>query len=117
MVEQWNFRQGDEVYGGDGGKVGKIVSVRPNFLVVEKGFFFSTDYYIPVSAVSTYESNKIYLTVSKDEALNQGWDKEPVDESMVDPATMGAAPTNMQEPMGTMPPPDDQRPMDRTSQL
>ncbi len=114
-VEQWNFRQGDEVFGGDGGKVGKIVAVRPNFLVVEKGFFFPTDYYVPTSAVSTYESNKIYLTVTKDEALNQGWDKEPVDDSLLNPATMGAATPTMQEPMGTMPPPDEQQRMSETN--
>jgi hypothetical protein len=97
-VEQWNFREGDEVFGGDGGKVGKVVAVRPRYIVVEKGFFFPTDYYIPTSAIGTYDGNKVYLTVSKDEALNQGWDQEPVEDTVMDAATMGATGTSTREP-------------------
>jgi hypothetical protein len=97
-VEQWNFREGDEVFGGDGNKVGKIVAVRQRYIVVEKGFFFPTDYYVPTSAISTYDGNRVYLTVSKDEALNQGWDQEPVEDTVLDPATMGATGTTTREP-------------------
>jgi hypothetical protein len=38
---------GDEVYGSDGDKVGTVAEVQSGYLVVEKGFFFPTDYYIP----------------------------------------------------------------------
>ena len=108
-------REGMEVYDSDGDKVGKVFSIYPNYIVIEKGFFFPTDYYIPTSAVSTYAENKIYLTVSKDEALNQGWDNEPVDDSLIDPATMGAATPIMREPMGNMRPPDEQQTMSETN--
>jgi uncharacterized protein (TIGR02271 family) len=74
---QGNFREGDEVYGADDQKVGKIMAVQPNYIVVEKGFFFPTDYYIPTTAVASYDKGKIYLNVTKDAALNQGWDTEP----------------------------------------
>jgi hypothetical protein len=123
-VEQWNFREGDEVYGGDGGKVGKVVAVRPRYVVVEKGFFFPTDYYVPTSAISTYDGNRIYLTVTKDEALNQGWDQEPVEDTVMDAATMGATGTATQEKKESkwvpgsdpnMPP--EQRTMDDTNPL
>jgi hypothetical protein len=123
MVEQWNFREGDEVFGGDGAKVGKIVAVRPRYIVVEKGFFFPTDYYVPTSAISTYDENRIYLTVTKDEALNQGWEQEPVEEPAfdreVDPATMGAAVTGTRESMSQtqMPPPEQQSTMNDTNPL
>jgi hypothetical protein len=126
-VEQWNFREGDEVYGGDGGKVGKVVAVRPRYIVVEKGFFFPTDYYVPTSAIATYDGNKVYLTVTKDEALNQGWDQEPVEDVVLsDPATMGATGTATREPEmnnpGAMPGrspnmPSEQRTMDDTNPL
>lgn len=92
MAESWTWgdiREGADVYGSDGEKVGSIVSVRSNYIVVEKGFFFPTDYYIPVSAVSTIEDGRVYLNVSKDAALNQGWDAMPADLD-ADVATTGA---------------------------
>jgi uncharacterized protein (TIGR02271 family) len=75
--EQVAIREGTEVYGADGEKLGKVHSLGQGYLVVEKGFFFPTDYYIPMSAVATYEGDAIYLSVTKDEALTSGWDVAP----------------------------------------
>ena len=75
MDQQQALREGMTVYGADGEKVGKIVAVDPGFVVVEKGFFFPTDYYIPTSAIANATEDEVYLTVAKDEALNQGWDQ------------------------------------------
>ena len=74
-----SISEGTDVYGSDGEKVGSIVAVRPNYLVVEKGFFFPTDYYIPVSSVASVEEGRVHLAVTKDAALNQGWDAVPAD--------------------------------------
>ena len=68
---------GDDVYGSDGDKVGTVAEVQASYLVVEKGFFFPTDYYIPMSAVSSASDGQIYLNVAKDAALNSGWDTVP----------------------------------------
>ena len=68
---------GDDVYGSDGDKVGTVAEIQPSYLVVEKGFFFPTDYYIPMSAVASASSGQIYLNVAKDAALNSGWDTVP----------------------------------------
>ena len=76
--QQWHFQEGSDVYGSDGEKLGKVIAVHPGYLVVEKGFFFPTDYYIPTSAVANAEDDKIYLTSTKDAALNQGWEVEPM---------------------------------------
>ena len=78
-TSQYQFREGDDVLGSDGEKVGSVHSIGSNYLVVEKGFFFPTDYYVPFSAVSTYDEadGKVFLNVSKDDALNSGWDAEP----------------------------------------
>jgi len=75
--QQWNFSEGTDVVGSDGNKVGEVVAVHQNYVVVEKGFFFPTDYYIPTSAVASYDDGRVYLSVTKDAALNQGWDAEP----------------------------------------
>ena len=72
------IQQGAEVYGADGDKVGTVAAVTDDFIVVEQGWFFPTDYYIPISAIASADDAKVYLTVEKDVALDQGWDKAPV---------------------------------------
>ncbi len=79
--QQWNFSEGTDVVGSDGNKVGEVVAVHQNYVVVEKGFFFPTDYYIPTSAIANYDGDKIYLNVTKDAALDQGWDTAPTDDA------------------------------------
>ncbi len=78
--EQWSFAEGNDVVGSDGGKVGKVVAVHQNYVVVEKGFFFPTDYYIPTNAIADYDGDTIHLNVTKDAALDQGWDTAPTDD-------------------------------------
>ncbi|MFN8665103.1 MAG: PRC and DUF2382 domain-containing protein [Thermomicrobiales bacterium] len=68
---------GDDVYGNDGDKVGTVADVQPTYLVVEKGFFFPTDYYIPFSAITQVNDGQVVLNVSKDTALHSGWDTVP----------------------------------------
>src|SRR5215208_3046432 len=77
---------GAEVFGADGDKVGTVSEVYPGYIIVEKGFFFPTDYYIPLSAIATYDADRVYLNVSKDAALGRGWDVRPVD---LETATVG----------------------------
>ncbi|MDQ3657296.1 MAG: DUF2382 domain-containing protein [Chloroflexota bacterium] len=73
-----NLIQGMDVFGSDGEKVGSVQDVQGEYVVVSKGFFFPTDYYIPFSALGNADDESVYLNVTKDEALNQGWDQEPV---------------------------------------
>jgi uncharacterized protein (TIGR02271 family) len=70
---------GMTVRGSDGDKVGKIVEVSSNYVVVEKGFFFPSDHYIPTSAISSVGDDEVFLSVTKDDALNKGWDEQPAD--------------------------------------
>jgi uncharacterized protein (TIGR02271 family) len=70
---------GAEVFGAGGEKVGTVAAVYPGYIVVEKGFFFPTDYYIPMSAVASYDNDQVYLTLAKDAALHSGWDAQPTD--------------------------------------
>ena len=68
---------GADVVGADGGKVGKVIAAYAGYVVVEKGFFFPTDYYIPSSAVVSAGPDEVMLNLTKDEALHQGWDAVP----------------------------------------
>jgi uncharacterized protein (TIGR02271 family) len=77
---------GAEVFGADGDKVGTVSAVYPGYIIVEKGLFFPADYYIPMSAIASYDTDRVYLNVSKDAALGRGWDVRPVD---LETATIG----------------------------
>ncbi len=71
-----NITHGMDVIGADGDKIGEVSGVEGEYMVVVKGFFFPSDHYIPFSAVSDVDE-KVYLNVTKDAALNQGWDTVP----------------------------------------
>lgn len=73
----WNVTGGMSVVGSDDQKVGDVADAQGDYVVVSKGFFFPTDYYIPVSAISNVDGDKVYLNVTKDQALDQGWDQVP----------------------------------------
>src|SRR3990170_1301338 len=75
-IGTFNITSGMDVVGADGGKVGSVANVEGEYVVVSKGFFFPSDYYIPTSAISAVD-DKVYLNVTKDDALNQGWDTVP----------------------------------------
>jgi len=79
VMDSNQLNVGDEVFGSDGGKVGEVAIVYPAYIVVEKGFFFPTDYSIPYSAIASSGGRQVYLNVTKHEALHSGWDVAPVD--------------------------------------
>jgi uncharacterized protein (TIGR02271 family) len=70
---------GDEVFGADQEKLGNVAEISPQFITVEKGFFFPSDYYVPRSAVQDTADGRVYLNVSRDTALHSGWDQIPED--------------------------------------
>jgi len=72
----WTISNGMDVVGTDGDKIGEVSGVEGEYIVVVKGFFFPSDHYIPFSAVNSVD-DKVYLNVTKDAALNQGWDTAP----------------------------------------
>jgi len=75
---QSQIQVGTDVYAADGDKLGTVSSAGADYVVVEKGFFFPTDYYIPTSAVTSVDGDKAYLNVSKDQALSTStWSQQP----------------------------------------
>ena len=87
---QTQINSGAEVFGADGEKVGNIAAVYPAYIVVEKGWVFPTDYYIPWSAIASADPDRVYLTLSKDATLTRGWDVRPVDLETATTATTDA---------------------------
>jgi uncharacterized protein (TIGR02271 family) len=81
---------GDDVYGSDGDKVGTVAEVQSGYIVVEKGFFFPTDYYIPTSAIASASGGQVYLSTTKDAALNSGWDTVPDTDTVLTDVSLSA---------------------------
>lgn len=72
----FNISQGMDVVGADGDKIGEVAGVEGEYIIVVKGFFFPSDHYIPLSAIDAVD-DKVYLNVTRDAALNQGWETAP----------------------------------------
>jgi len=85
----WLVKEGWHVVGSDGAKVGEIEDVRSNCLVVSRGIFFTTERFVPVTAIRAIEGDCVYLDVTKDQIEASGWDVEPspVVELVADPST------------------------------
>jgi uncharacterized protein (TIGR02271 family) len=76
-LTQFTPREGMNVFGSDGDKVGEVDAVETDYFVVRKGFFFPEDHYIPRTAVATFDEENVYLAYTKDEVLSQEWTTEP----------------------------------------
>lgn len=103
MYPDPNYRIGPgmTVVGADNQKVGRIVDVSRGHLLVEKGFFFPADYYIPAEQIVDIVGDHVYLRVTKDEALHRGWDRPP------DPTDGVAAETGVRSSDSGSPTPEE----------
>jgi uncharacterized protein (TIGR02271 family) len=74
---------GWSVHGRDGDKIGDIEEVGQDYLLVTKGLIFTTDLYIPTSAVGEVDATdgRVHLTVDKSEVENRGWTEPPMAET------------------------------------
>jgi uncharacterized protein (TIGR02271 family) len=64
-----NVPSGTSVYDINGDKVGNIVEYdsQAGYMVVEKGWLFHTDLYVPLTLISNTDDQAVYLKVSKDD--------------------------------------------------
>jgi len=60
---------GTHVYDVTGDKVGSIAEYNPQsgYMVVEKGWLFHTDLYVPLTLIATTDDQGVYLKVTKDD--------------------------------------------------
>jgi uncharacterized protein (TIGR02271 family) len=83
------IKTGTDVYGSDDEKIGSIAGVADTYFVIEKGFIFTTDIYVPMSAVARVDDDRVMLSMTKAQVENEDWTREPAEEV----ASMGAAGT------------------------
>ena len=87
-VDRLNHVQpGATVHGSDGEKMGSIIEIGPDYVVVEKGLFFPTDYFVPTGAIASIDGDRVTLTMTRDEALAQGWETDPAERAPETAAT------------------------------
>ncbi len=75
------LQPGTNVYGSDNTKVGDVAEVGPTYLLVQKGWLFVKDRYIPFSAISRVDTDGVYLNVASDQIDSLGWDQVPAEET------------------------------------
>lgn len=68
---------GLDVVGSCGHKIGEVVDVRPDHLIVEKGFFVPEDVYVPKSAIAKADEHYLTLNVTREASEHSGWDTDP----------------------------------------
>lgn len=71
---------GTDVYGSDGEKIGDVAGIADNYFVIEKGFLFTTDIYVPMSAITSVDDDRVTLAMTKDQVENEDWSHEPADD-------------------------------------
>ena len=81
------IQTGTNVYGSDGEKIGDVAGVSNNYFIIEKCFFFTTDIYVPMSAVSGVDEDGVRLTLTKDQIENGDYANAPAEDSYQTDAT------------------------------
>lgn len=72
-----DLMQGMTVYSADGENLGKLVRTDAHGLVIEKGFFFPTDYTCSRDDVAQVRDNEIRLRLTRAE-LTKGLDQDQI---------------------------------------
>jgi hypothetical protein len=71
-----DFRAGWAVVGNDGHRLGAIKDVGHDYLLVSRSMF-DADLYVPVSSIANVEHETIHLNLTRDDALQMGWEQPP----------------------------------------
>ena len=74
---EWQIQQGTDVIGSCGHKIGEVMDVQDEYVVVEQGFFICHDLYVPKEAISGLDKHGLHLNLSKQDTKSAGWEAEP----------------------------------------
>lgn len=90
--QEYLIKIGQDVIGSDGKKIGEVVDVLDDHIIVERGFFNPEDVYVPKIEISSFDEYHLRLRVTRDEAMRAGWEHEPGDVDEDSPAVDVSAP-------------------------
>jgi hypothetical protein len=83
---------GTTVFGSDGEKIGDVAEIQADYIVIEKGFIFTKDLFIPMSTIASQDADGIRLDLTKDEVEHRDWSTPPplqVEKDEPGPAAFG----------------------------
>src|SRR5437588_454955 len=72
-----SLASGAEVYGVDSEKIGHVADVGQNYFLVQKGWLFIRDLYLPTNVIQRADADRVYLSVTKQEAEDMARDELP----------------------------------------
>lgn len=87
--QTWEINVGIDVVCDGGQKIGEVVDVREDYVVVEKGFFNPEDIYVPKSAIADVDDHHLRLNVTKNDIKASHWEDDPFDDGEVPRAKVG----------------------------
>jgi uncharacterized protein (TIGR02271 family) len=73
--------------------VGDVAEVGSNYVLVQKGWLFTRDIYIPTSAISSVDEDGVYLNIPKDQVNSMEWDIAPMEDATTYGSTYGTTTT------------------------
>jgi hypothetical protein len=91
-TEKWHIEEGEDVIGTCGHKVGEVMDVEGDYIVVEKGFFITEDLYVPKEAIAGHDKHGVHLNVTKHDVDEAGWNHEPGESTPKPPASTKSTP-------------------------
>jgi len=68
---------GAEVFGADNEKIGHVADVGKNYFLVQKGWLFIRDLYLPTSMIARADADRVYLNVTKQQAEDMAREELP----------------------------------------
>ena len=71
-----DFRTGWAAVGNDGPRLGIIKEVGHDYVLISRPMF-GADLYVPVSSIADVEHETIHLDLTRDDALQMGWEQPP----------------------------------------
>mgnify|MGYP001815632660 CR=1 FL=1 len=71
-----DFRAGWAVVGNDGHRLGTIKGVGHDYVLISRPMF-GADLHVPVSSFANVEHETIHLNLTRDDALQLGWEQAP----------------------------------------
>ena len=76
-----SFVEGTEVFDVTGEKVGTVIAQDPQagYLVVQNGWLFAHELYVPFAFVVSQDGTGLFLTLSRDELKDDRWKVPPLD--------------------------------------
>jgi uncharacterized protein (TIGR02271 family) len=92
-TDQREIAPGTTVYDATGEKIGTVLeqSVDGGYLMVEKGWLFTKDFYVPVNLIGRVDADGAYLTITKADLTDPRFEQPPVTGSAPAAAAASAA--------------------------